>query len=51
MLTTTPLEVYEQAYNINPRAMIKALEPIEGAGAVVIGQPPETKECKDSKKY
>ncbi|WP_377890540.1 cupin domain-containing protein [Alkalihalobacillus sp. R86527] len=40
MLTQTPLPVYEQAYNIDPEKMAAALEPIEGAGAVVIGPPP-----------
>ncbi|MBN8208964.1 cupin domain-containing protein [Bacillus sp. NTK071] len=40
MLTQTPLEVYERAYNIDPKVMRKALEPIEGEGSVVIGPPP-----------
>ncbi|MCA1062632.1 cupin domain-containing protein [Rossellomorea sp. AcN35-11] len=41
MLTKTPLDVYQQAYNINPRVMKKALEPIEGTSGVVIGPPSE----------
>ncbi|MEI5905557.1 cupin domain-containing protein [Bacillus spongiae] len=39
MLTRTPLEVYENAYNINPKKMEKALKPIEGTEGVIIGPP------------
>ncbi|KMM39242.1 cupin domain-containing protein [Guptibacillus hwajinpoensis] len=40
MLTETPLEVYEQSYNIDPKKMKEALKPLKGQGAVVIGPPP-----------
>lgn len=48
-LTKPPLEVYEQAYTINPKAMKKALEPIVGTSGVVIG-PPEDKDSHCHKK-
>ncbi|MEW9502771.1 cupin domain-containing protein [Jeotgalibacillus marinus] len=38
-LTRTPLEVYNQAYNIDPRLMGRALEPIDGTDGVIIGPP------------
>ncbi|TKD72248.1 cupin domain-containing protein [Pseudalkalibacillus hwajinpoensis] len=50
MLTQTPLEVYEQAYNIEPKKMKKALEPIEGQGAVVIGPPPSLSRKRNRKR-
>ncbi|MFS1514842.1 cupin domain-containing protein [Chengkuizengella sp. SCS-71B] len=40
-LTRIPPEVYQNAYNINPREISRALEPIEGTEGVVIGPPPE----------
>ncbi|WP_335872880.1 cupin domain-containing protein [Bacillus sp. 2205SS5-2] len=52
MLTRTPLEVYEQAYNIDPRDMARALKPIEGTDGVVIGPPdPPKPPHKENRKY
>ncbi len=40
-LTRTPPAVYENAYNIDPNLISRALAPIEGTDGVIIGPPPE----------